>query len=127
MPATPDERTPLILAAAVALVALASMRFGGKPTHGSAALAAMEPGRGRHARRPHQIPARGWKDILLRVWKSIDEDRILAIAAGVAFFGLLAIFPAIAALVSLYGFFADPAGITRTLDSVAGLLPAPSM
>ena len=59
--------------------------------------------RGEHASTPAQIPARGWKEILLRIFRGIGEDRILAISAGVTFFVLLAIFPAIAGLIALYG------------------------
>jgi hypothetical protein len=64
---------------------------------------AEEPGRGRHADAPWQIPFRGWKDILWRTYQQIGEDRLLAVAAGVVFYALLALFPAITALVSLYG------------------------
>src|SRR5579883_998566 len=67
--------------------------------------------RGRHARTPAEIPARGWKDIVLRVYRNISDDRILGIAAGVAYYIILAIFPALAALVAIYGLFADPASI----------------
>ena len=66
---------------------------------------------GRSAATPSQIPARGWKDILTRCYQRLNDDRILAIAAGVTFYALLAIFPAIAALVSIYGLFADPGTI----------------
>jgi membrane protein len=79
--------------------------------------------RGRHATTPSEIPARGWKDILLRVYKNISTHRVLAIAAGVTFYSILAIFPAIAALISLYGLFADPGTIAAQLDRVAGVLP----
>lgn len=82
-----------------------------------------EPGRGRQAESPHEIPARGWKDVFLRIYEKISEDRLLAIAAGVTFYGLLAIFPALAALVSIYGLFADPTVITRHLEALAGVLP----
>ena len=51
---------------------------------------AHEPGRGRHAEAPWQIPLRGWKDILWRTYQQIGEDRLLAVAAGVVFYGLLA-------------------------------------
>jgi len=64
-------------------------------------------GRGRSAEKPSDIPARGWKDILWRVYAGISDDRILANAAAVTFYALLALFPAIAALVSIYGLFAD--------------------
>ena len=83
-----------------------------------------EPGRGREALAPTQIPWAGWKDILTRVWKEIDDDRVLAVAAGMVFYGLLAIFPAIAALVSLYGLVADPSTISSNLNAAAGVLPS---
>ena len=80
-------------------------------------------GRGRSAEKPSDIPARGWKDILWRVYAGISDDRILANAAAVTFYALLALFPAIAALVSIYGLFADPASIQQQLDAVSGVLP----
>ena len=64
-------------------------------THPSGA--ALEPGRGRHARSPFAIPWAGWKDIFWRTYQRIDDDRLLATAGGVVFFGLLAIFPAVTA------------------------------
>ncbi|HEV7873871.1 MAG TPA: YihY/virulence factor BrkB family protein, partial [Enterovirga sp.] len=70
-----------------------------------------------------EIPARGWMDIAWRVYEEIGNDRILAVAAGVTFYALLALFPAIAAFVSLYGLFADPGTINDHLASLAGLLP----
>jgi len=79
--------------------------------------------RGRTAETPSQIPAQGWKDILLRVYRSIMKDRILLIAGGVTFYTLLAIFPGIAALISVFGLFADPNTIAEHLDSIAGVLP----
>ena len=85
--------------------------------------AARERGRGRLAFSPSEIPARGWKDILLRVWNNIGEDRVILVAAGVTFYSLLAIFPAIGALVALYGLFADPASISAHIDQLTGILP----
>jgi membrane protein len=79
--------------------------------------------RGRGADRPSEMPALGWKDILIRVWKNIGSDRVVVISAGVAFYIILALFPAIAALVSLYGLFADPTTISNHLNSLAGILP----
>jgi membrane protein len=90
---------------------------------GSIARAAGEADRGRLARTPSEIPARGWKDILFRVYANIGHDRVVAIAAGVTFYSILALFPAIAALVSLYGLFADPSSIATHLDSLSGVLP----
>jgi len=80
-------------------------------------------GRGRSADRPTDIPKLGWKDILWRTWEEQGKDNISMVAAGVAYYALLAIFPAVAALVSIYGLVADPAGVERQVDNLAGLLP----
>jgi len=82
-----------------------------------------EHGRRRLASTPSEIPARGWKNILLRVWNNIGEDRVMLVAAGVTYYCLLAIFPAIAALVAIYGFFTDPASISAQVDELSGVLP----
>ena len=79
--------------------------------------------RGRTAATPSDIPAKGWLDIGWRVVGGIQEDRVLLVAAGVTFYGLLALFPAIAALVSLYGLFTDPASIGEQLRLLSGFLP----
>lgn len=85
--------------------------------------AAAEAARGRRAAKPSEIPVPGWKDILWRVYNNLSEHRVLAIAAGVTFYGLLAIFPAIAALVALYSLFADPNAIGAHLGSLSGVMP----
>src|ERR1700720_2935402 len=82
-----------------------------------------ETGRGRSAEAPSEIPASGWKDILLRVYRGISENRILLVAAGVTFYALLAIFPGIAALISIYGLFTDPASVANHLDTIANVAP----
>jgi membrane protein len=84
---------------------------------------AREPGRGREANTPEQIPPRGWRDILWRVFCSISADRILSTSGSVAFFALLAVFPGIAAIVSLYGLFADASTIGKHLSLLSGFLP----
>jgi membrane protein len=73
---------------------------------------------------PTQLPAEGWVNIAKRIWHSFAEDRILALAAGVAFYGLLALFPAVGSLVSLYGLFTDPGSMATHLDSLSGILPS---
>jgi membrane protein len=80
-------------------------------------------GHGRFSGNPLQIPWAGWKDILWRTYVRTGEDRLLAIAAGVVFFGLLAVFPAITALVSCYGLFANPSTIGANLQTLALMLP----
>ncbi len=82
-----------------------------------------EAGGGRSADRPSEISSRGWKDILLRVYHGISEDRILLVAAGATFYIILSIFPGIAALISIYGLFADPATLAGQLDSLANIAP----
>ena len=72
---------------------------------------------------PVRISWAGWRDILRRTYVRTGEDRLLATAAGVVFFGLLAVFPAITALVSCYGLFANPSTISDNLRTVALLLP----
>jgi hypothetical protein len=64
-----------------------------------------------------------WSAVLWRVYQKMNENRLLAVAAGVVFYGLLAVFPAIAAFVSLYGLMADPSTIHERLSLATGVLP----
>ena len=82
-----------------------------------------EGGRGRTADTPTQIPAKGWKDIAWRVYDGIQNDRVMLVAAGVTFYALLALFPATAAIVSLYGLIADTSSINEHLRLISGFLP----
>jgi membrane protein len=84
-------------------------------------------GRGMHADTPSQIPARGWWDILKRTFAEVSNDRVLTEAAGITFYALLALFPAIAALVSIYGLFAEPATISQHLDVLGSVVPGGGM
>jgi membrane protein len=85
---------------------------------------AAERGRGRQATSPRRIPWRGWKDILWRVYEKMNDNRLLAVAAGVVFYTLLALFPAVTAFVSLYGLVADASTIDRHLSLASGILPS---
>jgi membrane protein len=58
------------------------------------------------------------------VYSNVGEHRILALAAGMTYYSLLAIFPALAALVAIYGLFSDPGSIAKHLEEVAGFVPA---
>jgi membrane protein len=91
---------------------------------GTARKRAAEPGRGRGAKSPEEIPGRGWVDIIWRVIGSIPQDRVSATAGGVAFFALLAVFPGLATVVSLYGLFADVTTMSRHLTLLTGILPS---
>jgi membrane protein len=79
--------------------------------------------RGRHAAQPSDIPANGWRDILKRVWNNIGEHNVSIMAAGVAFYALLSIFPGLTALISLYALVANPSDVQQIL-SAQRLLPA---
>ena len=80
-------------------------------------------GRGRQATTPSEIPARGWRDILWRTYDQFNADRILLVAAGVTFYVLLAMVPALASFIALYGLFLDPADVAAQVDGLAGVLP----
>jgi membrane protein len=82
-----------------------------------------QPGHGRHSGNPLRFPWASWKDILWRTYVRTSEDRLLATAAGVVFFGLLAIFPAVTAVVSCYGLLASPSTIGANLQTLALMLP----
>jgi membrane protein len=85
---------------------------------------AEQSGRGREATSPGRIPWRGWKDILWRTYEEILADRLLLIAAGVVFYALLAIVPAITALVSFYGLFTPAKTIGDQVAFLADVMPA---
>jgi len=89
----------------------------------TASLAASEPGRGRLAHAPVQLPVRGWRDIGWRTVLEISADRLPSVAASVTFYSLLAMFPAIGVFVSLYGLFADVGDVSRQLGQLAAFVP----
>jgi len=82
-----------------------------------------DAGRGRTALSPLHIPWKGWKDIFWRTVQEIQSDRLLAVAAGVVFYALLALFPAVTAGVSVYALFADAGTITGHIEELSTLLP----
>jgi membrane protein len=84
-------------------------------------------GQGRDAAHPKDIPPRGWWEILKRTASQVSEDRVLTEAAGVTFYTLLALFPALAALISIYGLFADPATISEHLGMLGSVVPGGGM
>lgn len=71
-----------------------------------------------------QLPRRGWWDVLHRIWNNIGENRIMLVAAGATFYLLLALFPALAAFVSLYGLVADPVTIADHIALLGSLMPS---
>src|SRR5205807_1471456 len=85
---------------------------------------AAERGRGRKATTPAHVPWQGWKDILVRTFNEIQNDRLMAVAGGVVFYSLLSLFPAIAAGVSSYALFFNPDSIARQVALAAGVVPS---
>ncbi len=78
---------------------------------------------GRNARSPLRIPPRGWLDVLWRVGSELGEDRVTMLAASVAFYATLALFPALVAVVSLYGLLADPHQIAGWVARLSAAVP----
>ena len=76
---------------------------------------------GGEAEKPTEIPAKGWLQVVKRGWAEAKADQVPLLGAGVAFFAFLALFPAIIALVTLYGLFADPAAIADQVNSLSAL------
>lgn len=89
------------------------------------ALRENETGRvpGEHARKPTEIPAKGWVQVVKRGWKEASADQVPLLGAGVAFFGFLAMFPALAAFTLIYGLVADPATISSQTQTLSAALP----
>src|ERR671916_1190071 len=79
--------------------------------------------RGRGAESPREVPPRGWKDVLVRVMRQVKSDNVPLLAAGVAFFALLALVPSLVALVSVYGLVAEPADIQRNIEDALAAAP----
>ena len=132
---TKERLAPLAFQAApwVALAAVAAFwpRKSAKPKPGLSVQAhappesfeEVEPGRGRLADAPHRIPPKGWKDVLWRTYREITCDRLSAVAGGVTFYTLLALFPAIGVFVSLYGLFNDVTAVQAQLVQFAAVIP----
>jgi membrane protein len=78
---------------------------------------------GDEARKPTEIPARGWWQVTRRAVRESGADNVPMLAGGVAYFGFLALFPALIAAITLYGLVADPATVARQVQALAGTLP----
>jgi len=78
---------------------------------------------GEEAEKPTEIPPRGWWQVVRRAFKESSADNVPILAAGVAFFAFLAIFPAIIAAISLYGLVADPETVAAQARDLSAALP----
>lgn len=79
---------------------------------------------GAHAEKPTEIPRRGWIQVVKRAWKEAKTDQVPLLAAGVAFYSFLALFPAMIAAVMLYGLVRDPADVQQQVDELSATLPS---
>lgn len=122
MPELRSERDNLLLIAATTVLVLTAQHYFRTQADAAPAGSAQIPTiiSSRHSRGSTPV---SWKHILRRTYQRFNDDRLLATAAGVVFFGLLAVFPAITALVSFYGLFADPSTIGANLQSLSLMLP----
>ncbi|RWX76100.1 YihY/virulence factor BrkB family protein [Neorhizobium lilium] len=87
----------------------------------------VEEDRGREADSPSEIPSKGLKDVFWRLYASIQQDRVMLIAAGVTYYLLLSLFPTATVLVSLYGVFSDPAAIVDRINFLSTVMPADAL
>ncbi len=78
---------------------------------------------GRSAEAPHELPRRAWFEVLRRTRLESKQDQVPLMAAGTAFFGLLALVPALVAVVSIYGLVAEPADVQEQVADLSGALP----
>jgi len=78
---------------------------------------------GWNANGPAEMPFSGWMTILSRFVREVARSRILMIAAGVAFYALLAVVPGLSILISVYGLVADPAGFAGTFATITDIIP----
>ena len=82
---------------------------------------------GRGASTPEEIPPKGWLQIVKRTFAKFSENELMQEAAGITFYALLSLFPALAAIVSIYGLFSDPHTIAKNLDALSSVLPSGGM
>jgi membrane protein len=94
--------------------------------HKSSPAEVTDGSRGRQADAPQEIPPQGWKDIAKRTMKEVKKDQVPLLAAGVAFYSLLSLFPAIIAMVSIYGLVVSAETVRSQLKSLSSMLPKES-
>lgn len=79
---------------------------------------------GATARSPDDIPPRGWWQVTRRAWREASADQVPLLAAGVAFYSFLAIFPTMITAVLIYGLVRDPAEVEAQAEELTRALPA---
>jgi membrane protein len=82
-----------------------------------------EKASGNTAKKPRKIPPGGYKQVFKRVLKNFQIDHIPVVSAGIAFYFFLALFPALAAVVSIYGLVMEPAEVQQQIAEISSALP----
>ncbi|HET8696724.1 MAG TPA: YihY/virulence factor BrkB family protein [Gammaproteobacteria bacterium] len=77
----------------------------------------------RDARDDASTPPAGWKATLKHVWRKLSEDHVSLIAAGVSHYALLATFPALIAVVAVYGLVMSPERIQAQVSTLSRFTP----
>lgn len=72
---------------------------------------------------PFKFSWRDWWAAAQRTWVSSHKDNVSVVAAGVAFFSLIAVFPLISAAISIFSYFADPGDVDDITQTVKALMP----
>jgi membrane protein len=98
-----------------------SLAHARKPIAGAAD--AHETGRGRHAEKPSDVPRTGWLDIFSRTGHELSEDNVSIVAAGVGFYAFVAVVPALAAIIAIYGLIANPSQVAEHITAFARIVP----
>src|SRR5690349_17556055 len=80
--------------------------------------------KGHQAQSPWQMPWSGWKDVLIRTWREASDDNVGIVAAGVAFYGFLAMVPLLGAIVVSYGLVAEPRTVVGNMQALTNVMPA---
>ncbi|WP_242154681.1 YihY/virulence factor BrkB family protein [Sphingomonas sp. BAUL-RG-20F-R05-02] len=79
--------------------------------------------RGRTASSPLAMPLTGWKEVFVRTWSEAGDDNVGLVAAGVAFYGFLALVPLLGAIVLSYGLVADPQTVVHNMQGLTSVMP----
>lgn len=88
------------------------------------ATATWDNHRGRLAKSPTQIPAKGWKDTLMRVKEELKHDRVSMVSAAMAYYALFAFIPALTSIVLIYAWISDPSEIAGHIAYAKQILPS---
>lgn len=78
---------------------------------------------GREAKSPTDVPAKGWKDVLMRVKTEVSEDRLSMISAAMAYYALFSFVPTISAVVLMYAWISDPSEIMGHINKISQFIP----